>query len=324
MSPKSERASIYWLRPSYARYGSCDRTCPSFAIRDRERPTAMAADAHTRRADDPHAVRVCLQVLDSELSTRERWMLSRLMEDVTAVRTRDPAARSSLEVLLCYPGVHALACHRVAHWFWRRRWTTLARLVSNLARFITGIEIHPGAMIGRRVFIDHGMGVVIGETAEVGDDCTIYQGVTLGGTSLHQGKRHPTLAAEVVVGAGAKVLGPFTVGAGARIGSNSVVLKPVEAGVTVAGIPARVVVAHDHAQGTSDRQHSGFSAYAIAQGTDDALSVALHRLIDRVAQQDRQIVALQEALSRAGICLEPDAARPTDGFDAPSLNRLVD
>lgn len=155
-------------------------------------------------------------------------MFERLRDDIAAVRERDPAARSTLEVCLCYPGIHALVLHRLANRLWRVRWTTAARSVSHLSRFLTGIEIHPGATIGRRVFIDHGMGVVIGETAEIGDDCTIYQGVTLGGTSLVRGsKRHPTLAPGVVVGAGAKVLGPFTVGEGARIGSNSVVVKEV-------------------------------------------------------------------------------------------------
>jgi len=251
-------------------------------------------------------------------------MFMRLREEIDAVRARDPAARSSIEVLLCYPGVHALILHRLAHRLWCSGWTTVARGVSNLARFLTGIEIHPGAVIGQRVFIDHGMGVVIGETASVGDDCTIYQGVTLGGTALNRGKRHPTLGSGVVVGAGAKVLGPFTVGAGARIGSNSVVLKAVEAGVTVAGVPARVVVQPDGTPVSSHREPSAFSAYAIEQGVDDPLSVALHRLIDRVAQQDRQIAALQEALRRAGLTLEPDEAHPASGFDAPTLNRLVD
>ena len=168
-------------------------------------------------------------------------MFERLKEDVAAVLDRDPAARSALEVVLCYPGLHALLFHRAAHALWQRRLTTGARFIAHVARFFTGIEIHPGARIGRRVFIDHGMGVVIGETSEIGDNCTIYQGVTLGGTSLHPGKRHPTLEAGVVVGAGAKVLGGFTVGAGARIGSNSVVVKEVPAGATAVGIPARIV-----------------------------------------------------------------------------------
>ncbi|MEN9773839.1 MAG: Serine O-acetyltransferase [Pseudomonadota bacterium] len=251
-------------------------------------------------------------------------MFSRLRVEIDAVRARDPAARSSIEVLLCYPGVHALILHRLAHRLWCSGWSTVARVVSNLARFMTGIEIHPGAVIGQRVFIDHGMGVVIGETASVGDDCTIYQGVTLGGTALNRGKRHPTLEPGVVVGAGAKVLGPFTVGAGARIGSNSVVLKAVDSGVTVAGVPARIVVQPDGAATSSNRERSAFSAYAIEHGVDDPLSVALHQLIDRVAQQDRQIAALHAALKRAGWALDPDDVHASPGFDAPTLNRLVD
>src|SRR5512137_1775061 len=154
-------------------------------------------------------------------------MFSRLREDIECILERDPAARSRWEVLTCYPGLHALAFHRLAHGCWTRGWRWLGRFISHLSRFLTGIEIHPGATIGRRVFIDHGMGIVIGETAEVGDECTIYQGVTLGGTSLTKGsKRHPTLGRNVVVGAGAKILGGFTVGDDAAVGSNAVVTKP--------------------------------------------------------------------------------------------------
>ncbi|WP_027799593.1 serine O-acetyltransferase [Paraburkholderia dilworthii] len=170
-------------------------------------------------------------------------MFTRLREDIATIRERDPAARSAWEVLTCYPGLHALVLHRLAHACWqaRRRW--LARFISQMARFMTGIEIHPGATVGRRVFIDHGMGVVIGETAQIGDDCTIYQGVTLGGTSLTRGaKRHPTLDRGVIVGAGSKVLGGFTIGADAKIGSNAVVTKPVPPGGTAVGNPARVIV----------------------------------------------------------------------------------
>lgn len=170
-------------------------------------------------------------------------MFTRLREDIATIRERDPAARSAWEVLTCYPGLHALVLHRLAHACWRakRRW--LARFISQMARFMTGIEIHPGATLGRRVFIDHGMGVVIGETAQIGDDCTIYQGVTLGGTSLTRGaKRHPTLERGVIVGAGAKVLGGFTIGADAKIGSNAVVTKPVPARGTAVGNPARIIV----------------------------------------------------------------------------------
>ena len=169
-------------------------------------------------------------------------MLSCLREDIQVILERDPAARSRWEVLTCYPGLHALWMHRLAHRLWGAGYHWLGRWISHWSRFLTGIEIHPGAQIGRRVFIDHGLGVVIGETAQVGDDCTIYQGVTLGGTSLYKGtKRHPTLESSVVVGAGAKVLGGFTVGRGARIGSNAVVVKAVPAGATAVGNPARIL-----------------------------------------------------------------------------------
>ena len=171
-------------------------------------------------------------------------MFHRLREDIACILERDPAARSPWEVLTCYPGLHALVLHRRAHWFWQHRWYWTGRFVSHLGRFVSGIEIHPGAVIGRRVFIDHGMGVVVGETAEIGDDCTIYQGVTLGGTLLAKGaKRHPTLGRGVIVGANSQVLGGFTVGDGARIGSSAVVLKPVPPGATAVGNPARVLQA---------------------------------------------------------------------------------
>lgn len=201
--------------------------------------------------------------------------------------------------------------------------STLARFVSHLGRVLTGIEIHPGAVIGRRVFIDHGMGVVIGETAVIGDDCTIYQGVTLGGTSLVRGsKRHPTLAAGVVVGAGAQVLGPFLVGEGARIGSNSVVVREVPAGATAVGIPARVLLDEEDKRREADAQRLGFSAYAITQGADDPLSRALHQLIDHVAAQDRQIEVLTAAVQRLGGEVPPGES--TQPIDAQALNRMVD
>jgi serine O-acetyltransferase len=247
-------------------------------------------------------------------------MFERLREDIATVVEKDPAARSTLEVLLCYPGVHALVLHRAAHALWGSGLHTLARAVSHLARLFTGIEIHPAARIGRRVFIDHGMGVVIGETAEVGDDCTIYQGVTLGGTSLDRGKRHPTLGKGVVVGAGAKVLGPFTVGDGARIGSNSVLVKAVPAGATAMGIPARVIVEGADQRREAQAAKMGFSAYAITQGGDDPLSLALHRLIDHVAEQDRVIEQLQAALARLG----GEVTESAEPLDAPTLNRMVE
>src|SRR5450759_4379204 len=175
-------------------------------------------------------------------------MFSRLREDIACVFERDPAARSAWEVLTCYPGLHALQCHRLTHALWKHQWRWLARWMSHWVRWMTGIEIHPGATIGRRVFIDHGMGVVIGETAEIHDDCTLYHGVTLGGTSWNKGKRHPTLARGVVLGAGAKVLGPILVGDHAKVGSNAVVVRNVPAGATAVGIPARIVTGEDAAR----------------------------------------------------------------------------
>jgi serine O-acetyltransferase len=183
-------------------------------------------------------------------------MFSRIRADAQTILDRDPAARGWLEVLTCYPGLHALLFHRMAHACWQAGFYWLGRFISHVSRFFTGIEIHPAAVIGERVFFDHAMGVVVGETAEIGDGCTIYQGVTLGGTSLYKGtKRHPTLEAGVVVSAGAKVLGGFVIGAGARIGSNAVVLKAVPAGATAVGIPARILE-------TNESQHS-FTAYGI-------------------------------------------------------------
>ncbi len=244
----------------------------------------------------------------------------RLREDIATIMEKDPAARSPLEVLLCYPGVHALAIHRVSHALWKLGFTLVARWLSTLGRWLTGIELHPGATVGRRVFIDHGMGVVIGETAEVGDDCTIYQGVTLGGTALNRAKRHPTLEQGVVVGAGAKVLGPFTVGAGARIGSNSVVIKAVPPGATAVGIPARYILQDEDKRREEQAAKMGFSAYAVTQGANDPLAAALHQLIDHVAEQDRQIEALQQSIKRLGGCCD-DEVEP---LDVGTLNRMVD
>jgi len=251
-------------------------------------------------------------------------MFNRLREDIRCVLERDPAARSAFEVLTCYPGMHALWMHRLAHACWRSGLHWLARFVSHLSRWLTGIEIHPGAVIGRFVFIDHGMGIVIGETAEVGDGSTIYQGVTLGGTSLTKGaKRHPTLGREVIVGAGAKVLGGFTVGDGARIGSNAVVIKEVPAGATAVGNPARILHKETDAARESAANRMGFSAYGISQDGDDPLVKALHGLIDHADQQQREIDRLIAALRRHGIPLdEVSAERPT--VDPGELNRLVD
>lgn len=223
-------------------------------------------------------------------------MFKRLREDIACVFERDPAARSWWEVLTCYPGVHALLLHRVSHRLWNVGLNWLARLLSHVGRFFTGVEIHPGARIGRRVFIDHGMGVVIGETAEIGDDCTLYHGVTLGGTSWNQGKRHPTLAQGVVIGAGAKVLGPIRVGEGARIGSNAVVVRDVPPGATAVGIPARIIEGEAELAREEKAQKMGFSAYAVTQNEDDPVARALQGLLDHAVETDRQLKALQEAL----------------------------
>jgi serine O-acetyltransferase len=218
-------------------------------------------------------------------------MFSHLREDIASIFERDPAARTTFEVLTCYPGLHAVYIHKLARWFWTRGLRWLGRLTSNLGRWLTGIEIHPGAIVGRRVFIDHGMGVVIGETAEVGDGCTIYQGVTLGGTTLYRGtKRHPTLGEGVVVGAGAKVLGGFTVGAGAKIGSNAVVVKEVPAGATVVGIPGRIV------EEAPAQKAPHFAAYAVEQGQDDPYAQELKRLAAHSAELEQALASLKEKL----------------------------
>jgi serine O-acetyltransferase len=220
-------------------------------------------------------------------------MFARIKEDVAVVFERDPAARSKLEVITCYPGIHAVLFHRFNHWLWSQRLFWLGRLFSHLSRWLTGIEIHPGAKLGRRVFIDHGMGVVIGETAEVGDDCTLYHGVTLGGVSWESGKRHPSLGERVVVGAGAKILGPIKIGDNARIGSNSVVTKAVPNDITVIGIPAHSL--DEKAEGVS------FEAYGQRQNVDDPVAVAILRLCDRVGEMESINRKLLERLKAGGI-----------------------
>ena len=254
-------------------------------------------------------------------------MFRSLREDIQAILERDPAARSRWEVLTCYPGLHALGMHRLAHALWSSGHHWLARWVSHWSRFLTGIEIHPGAVIGRRVFIDHGLGVVIGETAQIGDDCTIYQGVTLGGTSLYKGaKRHPTLEEQVVVGAGAKVLGGFTVGRGARIGSNAVVVKAVPAGATAVGNPARIIDKQGEQQREAAASRMGFSAYAVTQNGDDPLSQAVLGLVDHAAQLEHQIALLWRELERCGACppqQAPADAMRTEHFDKDSFEKLV-
>src|SRR6202165_3269847 len=220
-------------------------------------------------------------------------MFRKIREDIQCVFERDPAARSVWEVLTCYPGFHALQLHRFCHLLWKAKLRWLARFMSHIGRFLTGVEIHPGAVIGRRVFIDHGMGVVVGETAEIGDDCTLYHGVTLGGVSWNQGKRHPTLGKGVVVGAGAKILGPFIVGDGAKVGSNSVVVKAVPAGATVVGIPARTVEA---GPGQSDVARMAFDAYAVSADLDDPLNKVLLALGSRTEDIDGRLAEILRRL----------------------------
>jgi len=229
-----------------------------------------------------------------------------LFETVDSIIARDPAARSRFEVITCYPGLHAIWIHRISHCLWNNQLKWLARFLSHLSRIVNGIEIHPGAKIGKRVFIDHGLGVVIGETSEIGDDCTIYQGVTLGGTSLYKGaKRHPTLGQGVVVSAGAKVLGGFTIGDFARIGSNAVVLKEVPPNATAVGIPARIVRA-ELPMHASDAAKERFSAYGITPEADDPVSLALKSLIDITLELENKVKSLEQQITqKVDDCVEP-------------------
>ncbi|MGD8484870.1 MAG: serine O-acetyltransferase [Thioalkalispiraceae bacterium] len=231
---------------------------------------------------------------------------------MSCVFDRDPAARNSFEVLTAYPGVHAIVLHRLSHALWNLKLKWLARVVSHLARWLTGIEIHPAVKIGRRFFIDHGMGVVIGETAEIGDDCTLYHGVTLGGTTWKKGKRHPTLENNVVVGAGAKVLGPITLGEGARVGSNAVVVKDVPAGATVVGIPGRIVAARDekdeHRKAFAKK--IGFDAYGTSADMPDPVANAINCMLDHVHAMDQQMENMCKSLKALG--MEMDEVRMPD------------
>ncbi|MDN3558491.1 serine O-acetyltransferase [Vreelandella neptunia] len=235
-------------------------------------------------------------------------MFQRLREDINSVFERDPAARNFLEVLTNYPGLHALLLHRCGHWLWKKNLKWLARTLSTFSRWLTGIEIHPGATIGRRFFIDHGMGVVIGETALVGDNVTLYQGVTLGGTSWSKGKRHPTLGDGVIVGAGAKILGPFTVGAGAKIGSNAVVTKEVPPGATVVGIPGKIVkradpdveeaLDVDPARREAICQKFGFDAYGVSQDMPDPVARSMQAMLDHMHAVDERIERMCSTLRK--------------------------
>ena len=245
-------------------------------------------------------------------------MLERLKQDINCVFERDPAARNTLEVITAYPGLHAVVLHRMNHWLWNAGFKWLARALSHLARWLTGIEIHPGARIGRRFFIDHGMGVVIGETAEIGDDCTLYHGVTRGGTSWQKGKRHPTLGKNVVVGAGAKILGPIAIGDGARVGSNSVVLKPIPAGATVVGIPGRVVsVSPDE---VTQKRHEiakkmGFDAYGATQDMPDPVASAINSMLDHISLMDKRLDEVSRAMKQMGGAVDDSHIPDIDPHD---------
>ncbi|XKG57321.1 serine O-acetyltransferase [Vreelandella aquamarina] len=244
----------------------------------------------------------------ASLTAQGSPMFQRLREDINSVFDRDPAARNFLEVLTNYPGLHALLLHRCSHWMWKKNLKWLARTLSTFSRWLTGIEIHPGATIGRRFFIDHGMGVVIGETAQVGDNVTLYQGVTLGGTSWNKGKRHPTLEDGVIVGAGAKILGPFTVGAGAKIGSNAVVTKEVPAGATVVGIPGKIVkradpdveeaLDVDPARREAICQKFGFDAYGVSQDMPDPVARSMQAMLDHMHAVDERIERMCSTLRK--------------------------
>ncbi len=230
-------------------------------------------------------------------------MFKRIREDINCVFERDPAARNVFEVLTTYPGLHAVMAHRVSHAMWNMGLKWLARLNSTVSRWLTGIEIHPGAKIGRRFFIDHGMGVVIGETAEIGDDCTLYHGVTLGGTSWNKGKRHPTLGDNVVVGAGAKVLGPITLGNGARVGSNAVVVKNVGPEQTVIGVPGRLVTKLSSEKEIKRQviaKKIGFDAYGMTQDMSDPVVNAINHMLDHIHAVDTKMESMCQVIERLG------------------------
>jgi serine O-acetyltransferase len=240
-------------------------------------------------------------------------MFERLKEDIGCVFERDPAARSKVEVLTAYPGLHALLVHRLSHKLWGAGWYWLARFISHISRWLTGIEIHPGAQIGRRFFIDHGMGVVIGETAVIGDDCTLYHGVTLGGTTWKKVKRHPTLGRNVVVGAGAKILGPIEVGDGARIGSNSVVVKDVPDHATVVGVPGRVLE-----DKTKPEKHEEFDAYGqpLESKDKDPVAITIDEILKHVQELDARYRQVVERLAK----IDPAAQLPAEPeFDIDKL-----
>lgn len=244
-------------------------------------------------------------------------MLKLIREDINCVFDRDPAAQSVFEVITTYPGFHAMLIHRFSHFCWNSGMRWLGRFSSHIGRWLTGIEIHPGATIGRRFFIDHGMGVVIGETAVIGDDCTLYHGVTLGGTSWNKGKRHPTLHNGVVIGAGAKVLGPIEIGEGARVGSNSVVVKPVPAGATVVGIPAHIINKSEKKVANRDAIASkmGFDAYGATADMPDPVANAINHMLDHMHLMDKQLERMKEVINEAGIPCQEAAMPELDDFE---------
>ena len=248
-------------------------------------------------------------------------MFKHINEDISVVFERDPAARTHWEIITTYPGVHALLIHRLSHWIWRKRFFWLARFIAHISRWMTGIEIHPGATIGRRVFIDHGMGVVIGETAVIGDDCTLYHGVTLGGTSWNKGKRHPTLEQGVVIGAGAKVLGPITISKGAKRGSNAVVVKDVPENATAVGIPARILEQESNKQRDEMAEKIGFSAYAVSDNANDPMTKAIHALLDHATAQDVKFQEVMTQLNKLGADIESDA-EVGKAFDVDAFKKL--
>jgi len=227
-------------------------------------------------------------------------MFDIIKEEIQVVFERDPAARSTLETIFTCPGFQAILFHRFNHWLWNKKLNLLARMTAHVARFLTGIEIHPGAQIGRRFFIDHGMGIVIGETSEIGDDVSIYHGVTLGGTTWEKGKRHPTLKNNVVVGAGAKILGPITIGEGARIGCNAVVVKDIPPNSTVVGVPGHVVVKKAITENDANREAMakkiGFDAYAERKDMPDPIQNALDSVLDHMHKTDEELDALKKKL----------------------------
>jgi len=250
-------------------------------------------------------------------------MLHAIRQDFKAVFDRDPAATSKLEVILTYAGFHALMAYRVAHWLKSYGIPFIPRAISQVARWLTGIEIHPSVRIGTGFFIDHGMGVVIGETAEIGDYVTLFQGVTLGGTGKERGKRHPTLGRNVVIGAGAKVLGPLLVGDGAKIGSNAVVVRDVPAEATAVGIPARLVTADDQDRREAQAAKIGFSQYAIVADMNDPVVQAIHRLLDHAASTEERFNRLVALLQRDGVDCG-DAKATAERFDPTQINKMLE